>query len=270
MKFSLLLSIYHKENASSFDRCMKSIWDEQSLKPAEIILVQDGILTPPIYQVIDQWKEKLGKTLVIIDLKQNTGLGKALNIGLQQCQYDLVARMDTDDIALPVRFETQIKIFEQEKIDICSSWVSEFDDDESTIISYRKVPETHDAIVKFAKKRNPLNHPAVMYRKSKVLEAGGYKEMPWFEDYYLWIRMILSGAKFYNIQNSLVSMRTGEGQLKRRSGLQYAWNEIIFQNRLLDLKFISYPEYLQNISIRSITRVVPSSLTKYIYKRLRR
>ena len=270
MKFSVLLSIYHKEDPLYFNRSMYSIWDEQSVRPDEIVLVEDGPLTEPLYNIIAEWKEKLGEALVIVRLKENAGLGEALNRGLQQCRYELVARMDTDDIALPERFETQLKVFEKDNVDICSAWISEFDQDESEIISSRKVPKTHDEIVQFAKSRNPLNHPAVMYRKSKVLEAGGYRTMLWFEDYYLWVRMILSGARFYNIQKSLVHMRSGEAQLERRRGLTYGLKELSFQKRLLDLKFITSAEYVKNISLRFTARIVPSALTKRIYQLLRR
>jgi len=270
MKFSVLLSIYHKEKPDYFDRCMRSIWEEQSVQPDEIVLVQDGPLTESLYHVIEKWKKVLHRSLVVIKLKENAGLGKALNIGLKQCRYDLVARMDTDDISLPDRFETQLKMFETNNIDICSAWVGEFHDNESEIVSYRKVPQNHNEIIHFAKKRNPINHPAVMYKKSKVLEAGGYKTMTGFEDYYLWARMILSGARFYNIQKPLVNMQTGESQLQRRRGISYAKDEIRFQRRLVMLKFITYREFLSNISLRFIARTVPSSITKFIYSYLRR
>ncbi len=269
MKFSILISIYHKEKAEYFDRCMQSIWDEQTRKPDEIILVEDGQLTDALYQTIEKWKIKLGNKLKTIALKKNVGLGDALNIGLEHCNNELIARMDTDDIALPDRFEKQLKVFENSDIDICSSWVSEFDNNEKEIISYRKLPKLHQDIINYAKKRNPLNHPAVMYKKSVVQNAGGYRTMIWFEDYYLWARMILTGATFYNIQEPLVNMRAGYGQLERRSGFKYAISELEFQRKLLRLGFINYIEFIRNVTIRFISRIVPKGFVKIIYKMLR-
>jgi len=269
MKFSLLMSIYHKEDPAYFDRCMHSVWEEQSVRPDEIVLVQDGPLTNPLYRMITQWKERLGEALVIVALEKNVGLGEALNTGLLRCRHDLVARMDTDDIALEDRFARQLTCFETQKIDICSAWVGEFSGDESQIVSYRRVPRTHSEIITFAKKRNPINHPAVMYKKSKILEAGGYKTMTGFEDYYLWVRMILSHALFYNIQEPLVNMRAGEAQLKRRRGFAYAGHEFAFQKKLLSLGFITRMEFLKNITIRFTARVVPPALTRSIYTHLR-
>lgn len=269
MKFSVLMSIYHKEKAEYFNRAMLSIWDEQTIKPDEIVLVQDGKLTDELYRSIEQWQEKLGDIFKTIPLEENLGLGDALNIGLKECSYELVARMDTDDICSSNRFEKQLKVFEDNDIDICSSWVSEFDDDENEIISYRKLPEFHSDIVKFAKKRCPVNHPAVMYKKSIVQKAGGYKKMMWFEDYYLWCRMILSNAKFYNIQEPLVKMRAGYGQLERRSGFKYAIEEFKFLLELKKIGFLNFYQFMKSVVIRFISRVLPKSILKNIYKIIR-
>ncbi len=270
MKFSLLMSIYHKEKAEYFNRCMKSIWDEQTIKPSEIILVKDGSLTNELDEAIDKWKEYLGDIFKVIPLEKNLGLGEALNIGLKHCSFELVARMDTDDIAVPNRFQKQLEVFKNKsKMDICSSWVGEFEDNEKEIISYRKVPKTHQEIAKFAKRRNPLNHPAVMYKKSSLLKAGGYLPMLWFEDYYLWVRMLLNNSKFYNIQEPLVMMRAGYGQLQRRSGRDYLIAEFNFLKKLYEIGFLNKKEFIENLFLRAIVRVLPKNLIKLIYKKLR-
>jgi glycosyltransferase involved in cell wall biosynthesis len=269
MKFSVLMSIYHKEESEYFDRAMQSIWDEQTVKPDEIILVQDGPLTDALYEVINEWKVKIGETFKTIPLEKNVGLGDALNEGIKHCSYAIIARMDADDIVLSNRFEKQLKVFENSDVDICSSWVSEFDSDEKEIVSYRKIPEIHDEIVKYSKIRNPINHPAVMYKKLVVEKADGYKKMMWFEDYYLWARMILNGAKFYNIQEPLVSMRAGYGQLERRGGLNYAIEEFKFLKRLKEIKFLSTSQFIKSVLIRFVARILPKSLLKTIYKKIR-
>lgn len=269
MKISVLMSIYYKENPQYFDRAMKSIWDEQSVKPDEIVLVQDGKLIDNLYKIIEEWKYKLGEKLKVISLEQNVGLGDALNEGIKHCNFELIARMDTDDIALSDRFEKQLKIFENIEVDVCSSWVSEFENDEKEIVSYRKIPEKHDQIVSYSKIRNAINHPAVMYKKSMIQKAGGYKKMIWFEDYYLWARMILNGSKFYNIQEPLVSMRAGYGQLERRSGLNYAIEEFTFLKKLRKIGFLTNRQFLKSVVIRFIARILPKSLLKNIYKRIR-
>jgi len=270
MKFSVLMSIYYKEKAEYFNRAMESIWNEQTVKPNEIVLVQDGSLTDELYESINKWQEALEDVLQIVPLEKNVGLGDALNIGLDKCNYEFVARMDTDDISLNNRFEKQLKILKNSDIDICSSWVSEFDDNEQTIVSYRKLPQNHNKIIKYAKNRCPINHPAVMYKKSSVFNAGGYQKMMWFEDYYLWIRMILQGSQFYNIQEPLVNMRAGYGQLERRSGFKYAISEFNLQKEFLNLKFITKLEFIRNTLLRFTIRLMPKMIIKLIYKILRR
>lgn len=266
MPFSVLMSIYHKEKPEYFEQCMQSIWDAQTVKPSEIVLVQDGPLNQALYQLIDFWQNKLGQIFKTVALDKNVGLGDALNIGLHECSYELIARMDTDDLAFSDRFEKQLLIFQNYDVDVCSSWVSEFEHDEDKIVSYRKVPENHNEILKYFKTRNAINHPSVMYKKTVVEKAGGYQKMMWFEDYFLWIKMVQNGAKFYNIQNPLVNMRAGYGQLQRRSGLNYAIAEVKFLYEIRKLKFLNLSQFIKNVSIRFTTRLLPKSFLKYIYK----
>lgn len=248
---------------------MKSIWSEQTLKPNEVVLVHDGKLTDELYASIDKWNKELGNLFKHVIIEKNVGLGHALNIGLENCNYEMVARMDPDDISLPYRFERQIEVFKQCDVDICGSWIGEFDKDENNIVSYRKTPQTHEKIVSFAKKRNPINHPSVMYKKSMVNNSGGYNKMAGFQDYYLWCRMILEGAKFYNIPEPLVRMRAGYSQIERRSGMKYAVEEINFQRELYRLGFLNIFEFAANVLIRFASRVFPKKIIKQIYKRLR-
>lgn len=263
------MSIYYKEKAEHFDRAMKSIWDEQSVKPNEIVVVQDGKLTDDLYEAIDKWEKKLGEMLKVIPLAQNLGLGDALNIGIQNCSYELIARMDTDDISLPHRFEKQLKVFENSDIDICSAWISEFEDDEANIKSYKKLPENHNDIVRYAKVRCPINHPTVMYKKSTVEKAGGYLKMISMEDYYLWGRMIMNGARFYNIQNVLLNMRAGDSMIQRRAGIIYAKSELKLLNEFRKIGFLTMSSYMKNLFIRIPIRIMPLGILKFVYKFLR-
>jgi len=271
MGFSLLMSIYNKEKPEYFNRAMYSIWDDQVVKPNEIILVKDGPLSNELEQVINKWKIKLDKKLKVVTLFENVGLGKALQKGLQYCNYELIARMDTDDISHKDRFKKQLEIFNTFRtVDICGSWISEFDHDESEILSYRKVPESNNEIITFGKKRNPMNHPTVMYKKYILEEAGGYQHMPGFEDYYLWVRMMKAGAVFYNIQEALVHMRTGDGQIERRRGMDYIKHEVHLQKFFLTIHYITPWEFLRNIVVRNIIRIFPYRIIKVFYKQLLR
>ncbi len=276
MQFSVLLSIYHKEDPLLFHRAMVSIYEEQSLKPDEIVLVQDGPLTKDLDDAIVYWQKALPDVFKTIPLTENQGLGIALAIGLEACSHSIVARMDTDDIALPNRFEKQMAYFNDKEvmsrvpypIDICGSWIDEFESDELCITSTRRLPEFHQDIFTFSKRRNPINHPSVMFKKDLILKVGNYQKMPYFEDWYLWVRSMLCGAHFYNIQESLVKMKAGFGQLERRSGLSYAKKEFHFYTVLKKSSFLNF---FQNILflLRIATRLLPKKMIQNLYKLLR-
>lgn len=270
MKFSVLLSVYYKESPSNLKKALCSIID-QTITPNEVILVEDGKLNQKLYDVIDYFIDKYPKIIKVIKLEKNQGLGKALSIGLKKCKYDLIARMDTDDISKNNRFEKQLKVFKKNPdIDIVGSWVKEFENNIDNIISKRKVPETNEKILKFAKQRNPFNHPTVMYRKKSVLDAGNYIDFYLNEDYYLWLRMLNMGFQGYNIQESLLYFRVSKDTFKRRGGVKYAVQDIKLQNKMLKMEFINNYEYIINILTKPATRILPNFLREYIYKSLLR
>lgn len=261
--FSVLLSIYYKERCDFLKQSLDSILS-QTLLPSEIILVKDGPLTKELDTMIEGYQQEWPILKVII-LPQNQGLGNALNEGLKHCNNELVARMDTDDIAKPNRFQKQLAVFrEHPEIDICSSWIEEFEETTEHILAIKKIPETHEEIVRYAKHRSPINHPAVMYKKSAVLNVGGYTGFP--EDYCLWIKMIQNGATFYNIQESLLWFRFSRDVIKRRGGLKYAISDIHSQMGFYKMHFIGPFTLLYNIIVRVGVRLIPNQLRTLVYK----
>ena len=157
--FSVLISIYYKEKPEHFNACMKSIWDQQTLKPTEIVLVEDGLLTTELYESIALWSARLQQTLRIIKLEDNVGTGKAKNIGLQNCKYEIVSIVDTDDISVSDRFEKQIKGFEADsELVILGGQITEFVDDITSPSGMRIVPLDNQALRQYAKKQSPFKH----------------------------------------------------------------------------------------------------------------
>lgn len=270
IKFSVLLPVYFKDNPTFFNKALHSIYTDQTLKPNEIVIVVDGPIGDDLQQIIDSWKKSKGEILTICQIPSNIGLGKALQIGLKACKFDLVARMDSDDIARHDRFEIQISCFkENPNLVVCGSNIIEFIDDLEPPISERKLPESSLDIVRFARRRNPINHPSVIFKKAQITEVGGYLDMPFFEDYYLWIRCIMAGFSFYNVQQNLVSMRGGKAQLSRRSGLKYAKHEYFFLISIYKSGFLSFSYFLILVLLRCSVRLVPVFFLKRIYSFIR-
>ena len=269
MIFSVLLSLYPKEHPSYLQQSLNSLFS-QTLLPDEIILVKDGLLTAELDAIVSDYAARY-PILKVIPLPQNQGLGKALNEGLKYCSYDLVARMDTDDIAKPDRFEKQVKVFEEHpELDLVGAWIDEFEGTPQHVLSVRKVPETSDEIREYCQKRCPVNHPVVMFRKSAVQAAGGYQHFPLFEDYYLWVRMLKNGARFYNIQESLLYFRTSSDMFKRRGGWKYAMDELRFQNMMRKMGMIGWKRFLMNVAVRFPGRIIPNVFRGFLYRKLMR
>lgn len=266
--FSVLLSIYYKEKPTFFEEALLSIWDKQTLKPNQIVVVKDGPLTENLENVIIRWKEKLGEILTIVPLRENLGLAKALNKGLKYCKYDLIARMDTDDISVLDRFEKQVT-FMQENLDISvsSGLIEEWAQDLSYKISERRLPLNHESIVSFAKSRCPVSHPAVIYRKRSVIESGGYP-LIYPEDYPLWGIMLNKGFKFANLPDVLVKMRVGDALSERRSK-DFLKGEILTFNLFYSIGFLNRYQLYRNIMQRKVVRLSPHWLKKILYKYLR-
>ena len=270
MKFSVLISVYCKENASFLEEALCSI-ENQTLKASEIVLIKDGPLNPELYKVITNHNEDSKIPYKIIELNENVGLGKALNEGLKYCSYDWVARMDSDDIALSCRFEKQFSyLTKNPHIDILGSWVCEFDDNPDICDKERRVPAVHDKIVRFSQYRCPLNHITVVFRKDAVLDAGGYQSMHGPEDYYLWMQMLLEGKRFANVPQVLVKARTGIGMISGRQGWEYAKNELILEKTAYQIGFWSATDLVRNFFTRFLPRLLPIFIVEKLYNFLRK
>ena len=260
------MSIYFKENPLHFNACMESIWDQQTLKPTEIILIEDGPLTLDLDKVIAQWQVKLGNILRVKRLQENVGTGKAKNIGLQECTYDIVCIVDTDDIYVPERFEKQINFLNHNPdISIVGGQILEFVEDIHMPTGMRKVPLSYEDLKNYAKKQSPFNNMTITYRKSHILEVGGYKHHLWMEDYNLFLRVIAEGYKIQNLADVLVYARVDNGMHVRRKGLEYIKSEKQLLNLKKELKLQNPIHANILFLVRSAFRLMPSSLLGKIY-----
>lgn len=264
---SLLMSVYIKEKPEYFKQSLKSALD-QTIKVKEIVLILDGPITTELQDVIIDFKRDNLEILKVVPLENNVGLGKALAIGVEICKYDLIARMDTDDIMLPDRIEKQYSEFiNDSELAIIGSNIDEFYDSPENIVGRRIVPETNEEIINFSKKRNPFNHMTVMFKKKAVLGVGNYQPMAGFEDYYLWVRLLKAGYKGKNIQESLVYARTGEGMYARRGGKKYFVDGLKGRKAIYNAGLGTMSDYLISCSAHIIVSLLPNKIRGQIYER---
>lgn len=268
--YSVLMSVYYKENPIWFDESIKSMF-EQTIKPNEFVLVEDGPLTKELYDVVEKYKTKYPKEFKVVAIEKNVGLGPALKKGVEECSNEYIARMDSDDYSMPKRIEKEFEIFEKySDIGMVGTNVSEFIDSIDNVVCDVILPETNEDIIKFSKSRNPFRHPSVMFKKSEVVKAGNYREYYLCEDYDMWLRMIRSGCKCYNIQDIYVYMRIGEDFYKRRGGHKYFKSIKKFKKEQLENGYFTKFEYLKSIAPHAIVCYMPNGLRNFIYKRLLR
>ena len=269
-EYSVLMSVYHKEKPEYLKQAIESI-QTQTLSTNDFVLVCDGPLNEQLDGVIATKQQEMGESLNVVRLAKNGGLGNALNEGIKHCKNELVARMDSDDIAYPDRCEKQIAVFNtHSEVIICSGIVEEFTTDPNTVDTKRVPPETNAEIVEFAKKRNPFNHPCVMYKKSAVEAVGSYQDFYLLEDYYLWLRMLMAGYQGYNIQEPLLHMRAGSEMYLRRAGWKYAKTQMRLFKFMKDSKFIGNSQYIKSCVIRSGSALAPNWLRKFMFEKVLR
>ena len=262
--FSVLMAVYKKEQPLFFKEALRSVF-EQSLIPNEVVLVKDGPLTEELEQIIVDFSSK-NEQLKVITLEKNQGLGEALRIGLNACSFDLVARMDSDDICKPYRFEKQIAFLKEHKeITIVGSWIEEVSDGKEEIEAIRELPQEDKQLKIFMKWRNPFNHMTVMFRKKDILAVGGYQPFYLLEDYYLWNRLANANYYFANIGESLLWARGGYTMLERRGG----WKYVVSESKLLKFMYrsgrINIVEFGANLMMKSIIRLIGKHLRHTIY-----
>ena len=264
--FSVLISLYYKENPIYLQKCMQSIWDDQSIKPTEVVLVLDGPVGDSLMQVVNISKENIGEAFKVISLEENLGLGKALNEGLKYCTHEWVFRMDTDDICKPDRFEKQIQfIRENPEVVLFSGQIVEFNENPDDATVLKSVPTEHTDIIKFAQKRSPFNHMTVAYRKSVIEAVGGYQHHLFMEDYNLWLRVIGAGYMVGNLPDILLYARVGNGMHARRKGLEYVNSELQLLKLKKGLKLQDPIHANILFLLRSSFRLLPSTLLGKIY-----
>lgn len=267
IKFSVLMSVYAKEKTEYFSAAIESILN-QTLLPDEIVLVRDGAVPSDLQECIDRFLASYGALFTYVPLEKNVGLGIALNHGVQQAKNEWIMRMDTDDIAVPNRFELQAKYIAQHPdVDVLGGQIQEFVDLSEPFVSKREVPLEHDEIVRFMRMRNPMSHMTVAFKKSAVLNAGNYVDMFYVEDYYLWCRMALAGCKFANLPETLVYARIGRDMYRRRGGYKYFRSSKRLEKFKCQNKMISRIGYMKNVVMRFCVQVLcPDAMRGVIMK----
>ena len=261
--FSVLMSVHAAEQPGFLEACLESLL-VQVLPASEVVIVEDGPLPSVLSESIEKYRNVL--PVVSVKLTKNVGLACALNEGLKHCNFELVARMDTDDICVPTRFKKQVEFMASHpEVDVLGAMVEEFDASMEHSLGIRRLPLNHAELSKFAKMRSPISHPTVLFRKHAVLEVGGYPQFRKAQDYALWSLMLTRNYRMQNLEEVLLKMRAGSGLMDRR-GSEYLKHELAILKFQNSIGFISRREYFLNYVIRSVVRRSPTLIKKILYR----
>lgn len=266
-RFSVLIPVYYKEKPEYFSEALASVIN-QTLKPNEIVVVKDGSLTDGLEEVLAKYDATNPGLIKIVSLETNQGLGVALAKGVEECSYELIARMDSDDISRSDRFEKQIAEFEKDSgLDICGSQIAEFEGTVDNVVSHRIVPLEDSEIKRFQKMRSAFNHMTIIVRKSSVLRAGNYQPCSGMEDGLLYVNMFLAGAKGMNLPDELVSVRVGSEMINRRGGINYYKMYRDARKKIFATKYISFSEFILSLFEHLVVCLLPVKVRRIIYRR---
>ena len=268
--YSFLISVYVKDSATYLEESLKSMIN-QSVPPNEVVLIKDGPLTPMLDEMIEKYNSLNPNLFRIIQLKNNVGLGNALNIGLKACKNNLVARMDADDISFLDRCEKQLHAFEKEpKLSICGGQTCEFIDSIDRIVSHRIVPVSYSDIIKFSKRRSPFNHPTVMYKREDILGLGGYPSSNRKEDLDLFLLALSKGFYAINLSDCVLYYRTSVDNYLRRKDKNNCKEFVRIIKKYYKLGYCGFNDFLIVSIAQYLFMCMPLVLVKFFDKMLLR
>ena len=269
-KFSVLMTVYKSDNPNYFKISLNSILNQTAF-PTEIVIVKDGQVPQTIQNVINEVDSLYPDIIRQVQLKTNVGLGLALNVGLKECRYELVARMDSDDICLPERFEKQLAIFSKyPETDIVGCPVKEFVGTPDNIVGKRDVPFDNTSIYQYARRRDPFNHPTVMYRKSKVMKFGPYGNYRKNQDTALWIDLLSNGCVAYNVPEYLLMFRFDERTYAKRKSWINTQTLIKIRWHGYKIGFNSFYDFLVVAIAQLGMYILPVCFQKFVYTKILR
>lgn len=264
--FSVCMSVYRNDKPADFLVAVRSIIN-QTVKPSEIIMVVDGPIPDELEQAVSVISKEYD-SLKLVRFEENRGHAAARQAGVDNATCELIAVMDSDDIARTDRFEKQLTFLQANlDIDIVGGQIDEFIGDVDNVVGRRAVPCTDTEIKTYLKSRCPMNLVTILAKKESIQKVGGY--IDWFceEDYYLWIRMTLAGCKFANLPDTLVDVRVGKEMYQRRGGWRYFKSEAGIQRYMWKHKLIGLPRYLYNVVLRFVLQVaMPNSLRGWVFR----
>ena len=266
--FTVLMPLWRGDRPDRLELALRTATLDQQLPPDLLILTVDGPLPAELETVVEQVEAGAYGPARVLRHDAHRGVASALQDGLESSPHDLIARADADDICRPERFALQIPRMDAEGLDLLGSSMREFSDRVAPGTGpLRTRPLTHEEIVRYLPHHSPFHHPSVVLRRSVVLAVGGYRDLDLLEDYWLWERMMLGGARMGNLPEVLVDYRVDEALFARRGGWRLFSSDVRLQRRMLLDRVTTPGGFLRNLAVRATYRFAPGWARRIGYRR---
>jgi hypothetical protein len=201
-----------RDGASFLGQALASLAD-QDFEDFEVILVDNGSRDRTV-DIIADWAKRDPRLRPF--RLERPGLSRSLRFAASHAHAPLLARLDSDDIALPSRFRLQHAAMEENRCLGLLGSAAEVVDSVGRKLGERRVPPTDAALRQFLKSGNPFVHSSIMMRRDAYERVGGYREgLRLCEDFDLWSRMA-EVAEIANLDLPLVQYRLHGGGLSFR------------------------------------------------------
>jgi hypothetical protein len=266
---TVLMPVWRGDRADRFEGAVASATTDQTLAPAELVLSIDGPLTPELDEVVAAIEAGEHGPARVLRADAHQGLALTLQRGLEATATSLVARADADDLCRPERLALQVRAMREGGLDLLSGTLQEFSDTVPAGTGpLRTRPLAHAEILAYLPRHSPFQHPAVMMRRETALAVGGYLELDHLEDYWLWERMLLGGARSANLPEVLVDYRVDEDLFARRGGARMFRSDLRLQRMLLRDGVTTPVGAASNLARRGAYRFAPGWLRRLGYRLL--
>jgi len=264
------MPVYFKDNPGWLKTAIDSML-AQTLPPSEFVIVKDGKITNELEKVLIEYADRYPALFKITGFEENRGVGLASRLGVEACAFDYIARMDADDFCAPERIEKQFEAYKKnEKLGAAGCMVDEFIGEPGNITSHVILPEKHEDIVRFARKRCPIRHSALLMKKEALVACGNYGDIRIGEDYDIIVKLIMHGYEIYNVPEVLVYMRTSPDFFKRRGGIRFLKKIYKLKNNFRNIGFYSRFDFIRSFSVHMLVCLMPNFLRDFVYRKLLR
>lgn len=267
-KYSVLMTVYFKERPSFLREAIDSMLN-QTVRPAEFVLVEDGPLTDDLYSIIKQYEKN--PVFKIVKLEENQGSGPASAAGVLACSNEWIARLDSDDYSVPERIEKQFDAYlSNRELQVIGANIIEIETDNPKNQQEVILPEKDAEIRKFTGRRCPFRTSAILFKREAVMKAGNYRAFHRVEDYDMFARLVASNVKCENVQEFLTYMRIDKDYCKRRGGMKLAKSIVKLKKEIRKLGLANMKDWIISVPIQVVVCLMPNNMRGYFYRKVLR